>query len=432
MSGESEKKENVGAYTTEQAKLKLCIVCSVYIKHAEDVTSTHRFLHELLKRLVNLGAEVHVVVPHRKGLKKEEIMDNIYIHRFQYIFPSRFQTLAYGHGIPENIKKFHNKLQIPFFVAFMTFKLLMIIRKYDIDVVNPHWAIPGGFCAALTKPIHKKPILLTLYGVDVFPIKYGKFRYLKTFIAYSINKSDKVVGISDTTCEVGKEISGREDIEILPYGIDTERFNPNINGNEIGEKYNLKDYFMILSSGRMVERKGFRYIIEALPDVLEKFSNTKLIISGDGPERENLENLVATLGLRVNVIFSGFIPQGDFPKYMAACDVFVLPAIVDRTGDTEGLGLVLVEAMASGRPVIGSNVGGIPYIIREAEKCGFLVEPKNISELSEKIIILLKDESLREKFGVNGRKVVEERFSWDKIAERYLDELERVMIEDKV
>ena len=430
MSEKLEKRGDVGICTTEQTKLKLCIVCSIYLKHAEDVTSTQRFLHELLKRLANLGADVHVVVPHREGLKKEEIIDDVCVHRFQYMFPSRFQTLAYGQvgGIPGNIKKFHNKLLVLPFMLFMSLKLLMIIRKYDIDIVNSHWAIPAGFCAVLTKPIHKKPILLTLYGADVFPIKYGKFRYLKTFIAYSINKSDKVVGISDTTCEVGKEISGREDIEILPYGIDTERFNPNINGNEIREKYDLKDYFMILSSGRMVERKGFRYLIEALPDVLEKCSNTKLIISGDGPERENLENLVATLGLSENVIFPGFIPEGDFPKYMAACDVFVLPAIVDRTGDTEGLGLVLVEAMASGRPVIGSNVGGIPYIIREAEKCGFLVEPKNVSELSEKIIILLKDESLREKFGVNGRKVVEERFSWDKIAERYLEELYRCVI----
>jgi glycosyltransferase involved in cell wall biosynthesis len=418
MSGESEKKENVGVYTTEQTQLKLCIACSVYIEHAEDVTSTRRFLHELLKRLVNLGAEVHVVVPHREGLKKEEIIDDVYIHRFQYMFPSRFQTLAYGPGIPENIKKFHNKLQIPFFVAFMTFKLLMIIRKYDIDVVNPHWAIPGGFCAALTKSIHKKPILLTLYGVDVFPIEYGKFGYLKAFIAYSINKSDKVVGISDTTCEVGKEISGREDIEILPDGIDTERFNPNINGNEIREKYDLNDYFMIFSSGRMVERKGFRYLIEALPHVLEGFSNTKLIIGGDGPERENLENLVATLGLRENVIFPGFIPHEDFPKYMKACDVFILPAIIDSIGDTEGSATIMLETMACGTPVVGTKVGGIPYAIKNGMG-GFLVEQKNAKQLANKIVMLIKDEELREKMSKVGRKYVEEKFSWTEIAEKY-------------
>lgn len=144
MSEKSEKKENVGVCITEQPKLKLCIVCSVYIEHAEDVTSTRRFLHELLKRLANLGVEVHVVVPHREGLKKEEIIDNVCVHRFQYMFPSRFQTLAYGPGIPENIKKFHNKLLIFPFMLFMTLELLRIIRKYDIDVVNSHWAIPGG------------------------------------------------------------------------------------------------------------------------------------------------------------------------------------------------------------------------------------------------------------------------------------------------
>lgn len=243
---------------------------------------------------------------------------------------------------------------------------------------------------------------------------------------YALNNANKVVGISDATCDAGKEISGREDIEILPDGIDTETFNPRVDENEIKKKYGR----FIFSSGRMVERKGFIYLIKAMPYILKKFPNTKLIIGGDGPEKENLENEIKKLKIEENIILPGFISDEDFPKYMKACDVFVLPSIIDSKGDTEGSATILLEAMACGTPVIGTKVGGVPYAIRDGVG-DFLVEQKNPKQLAEKIIMLLEDEKLREEMGGIGRKYVIKNFSWEKIAERYLKKFEDVKLKYK-
>jgi len=403
--------------------MKILILATGYPRWRSDFANV--YLHRFAKSLTNTGIEVHVVAPHAKGLKKEEVMDGVFIHRFQYLYPSVLQTLAYFPGIPEKIKTVRGKLQIPFFTLSMVEKLLDVIKKHDIDIVNAHWAIPPGFIATFTKMLHGKPVLITLYGAELWPcIKKGS-KIMKWMISYALNRAEKVVAISDATCNAGKEISGRKDIEIIPDGIDTETFNPKIDGEEIRKRHGVNG-FLIFSSGRMVERKGFKYLIEAMLFILKEFPNAKLIIGGDGPERKNLEELAEKLKIKDKVIFPGFIPEEDFPKYMKAADVFVLPSIVDSRGDTEGSATILLEAMACETPVVGTKVGGIPYAIKD-NVGGFLVEQKNSRQLADKIIVLLSDERLRRKLGKIGRKYVEEKFSINKIAEKYI-EIFKVML----
>lgn len=398
--------------------MKICILATGYLRWKGDVSSAKNYLHTLAKSLVNKGVEVHVIAPHAEGLKKEEMMDGVYIHRFQYMYPSSSQTLAYFPGIPEKIKTMKGKIQLPFFMLSMIKKMLDVVKKYDIDIVNAHWAIPPGFIATFTRKLHKKPVLITLYGAELFPVIKKRLKVIKWMISYALNNAEKVVGISDATCNAGKEISGKEDIEILPDGIDVGTFNPSVDGGEIRKKHGLDGHYLIFSSGRMVGRKGFRYLIEAIPYILGKFPNSKVMIGGNGPEKENLEKFVNDMKIKDKVIFPGFIPDEDFPKYMKASDVFVLPSIVDSKGDTEGSATILLEAMACGTPVVGTNVGGIPYAIKNGMG-GFLVEQKNAKQLANKIIMLIKEEDLRKEMSKVGRKYVEEEFSWTEIAEKY-------------
>ena len=405
--------------------MKVLILSTGYPRWKGDFNNV--YLHRLAKSLVKKGVEVHVIAPHAKDIPKEEIIDDVYIHRFQYMYPSKFQSLAYFPGIPEKIKTVKGKTQLPLFMVSLTKKMLEIVKKYDIDVINAHWAIPPGFIATFTKRFHKKPVIVTLYGAELWPAINKNSKFIKLLIKYALSNADKVVGISDATCKAGITISGREDIEVLPDGIDTEKFNHTVNGEEIRIEYGLSDKdYLIFSSGRMVERKGFRYLVEAMSYILDKFPNTKLIIGGDGPERKNIENMAKKLDISDKVIMPGFIPEEDFPKYMRAADVFVLPSIVDSRGDTEGSATILLEAMACGTPVVGTRVGGIPYAIKDGIG-GFLVEERNTKQLAEKIIMLLEDEDLRRRMGSIGRKYVEENFSLDKIAERYIEEFEILM-----
>lgn len=401
--------------------MKILMLATGYPRWKGDFANI--YLHRLAISLVNSGVEVHVIAPHAGGLKKEERIDSINVHRFQYFYPSNFQSLAYFPGVPEKIKTIKGKIQVLPFMLGMIKKMVEVVKKYDIDIINAHWAIPSGFIATFTKKLHEKPVLITLYGAELFPVIKEKSRIMKWMISYALNSAEKVVGISDVTCNAGKELSNRRDIEILPDGIDTETFNPKTNGDEIRKRYELENYYLIFSCGRMVERKGFRYLIEAMPYILKEFSKTKFIVGGDGPERKNLENLAGNLGIKDNVIFPGFIPDENFPKYMKACHVFVLPSIVGSKGDTEGSATILLEAMACGTPVVGTKVGGIPYGIKD-RLGGFLVEQKNPKQLAEKIVILLENQNLRKEMGEVGRIYVEENFSWEKIAKKYVERFE--------
>jgi len=368
--------------------------------------------------LVKIGVKVHVVVPHAEGLRKEEVMDGVHVHRFRYMQPERLQTLAYFPGIPENIKRPFNKMQtIPFAIS-MGKKMLQIVERFEIDVVNAHWALPPAFLSILTKPIYRRPVLTTLYGVELFTAR-SKYAGLKPILSWTINNSDGVVAISGATRNSAVEISARSDIEVIPYGVNMEQFFTESDGAAIKRRYNL-DGHVVLFCGRLVERKGVEYLIRAMPSVIANIPNTSLLVVGEGPEKSGLMQLAVSLGVRNRITFAGSVSNEDLLKFYAACDVFVLPAIVDTYGDTEGFGIVLVEAMASGKPVIGTSVGGISSWFDENEAYGFLVEQKDPINLSKKITTLLNDDKMRKEFGRNARRVAETRFSFSKIAEMYL------------
>lgn len=405
------------------AKMRVCILATGYPKWKGDFSNV--YLHRLAKSLLKRRIEIHAVVPHAEGLKKEEIMEGVFIHRFQYLCPANLQSLAYFSGIPENMKKLSGKIQaIPFTIS-MVREMFKVIDKYDIQIINAHWALPCALLAVLTKKIHRLPVIATLYGVELFLVQ-GKYFVLRPFLKKAVLGSDSVMAISEGTQNIGYKATGREDIKIIPDGVDTNYFSPANNGREIRKRFNLNDYYVIFACGRLVERKGFEYLIKAMPHIIEEIPNAKLIQVGEGPEKSKLTKLASGLGVSERIIFAGAVSNADLAKYYAACDCFVLPSIVDSRGDTEGSGTTLLEAMSSGKPVIGTNVGGIPYALCNGEG-GFLIEQKNSSELARKIIVLLKSENLRKELGDKGREVVEKRFSWDKIAQQYLKEFDSLM-----
>jgi glycosyltransferase involved in cell wall biosynthesis len=172
----------------------------------------------------------------------------------------------------------------------------------------------------------------------------------------------------------------------------------------------------------MVERKGFIYLVRAMPNILKDFPDIKLVMSGEGPEKENLKKEAKKLAVKDSIIFPGFISEVDFPKYMKAAKVFVLPSIVDSKGDTEGSATILLEAMACGTPVVGTKVGGVPYAIKDGIG-GYLVGPKNPGQLAEKIVCLLKSEN---GIGKIGSRYVKENFDTDRIAGLYLEKFEEI------
>jgi glycosyltransferase involved in cell wall biosynthesis len=168
-----------------------------------------------------------------------------------------------------------------------------------------------------------------------------------------------------------------------------------------------------------VERKGIAYLLRALPLIAAAIDAKVAIVGKGDPKVEaDLRAIAGELKLGDRVVFAGKVPEADLIRWYQSCDVFCLPAIVDSQGETEGLGVVLLEALNYARPVVASNVGGIPDIIRDG-KTGLLCPEKDPQALAAAILRLLKDPGLGEKLGRQGCDLVRTEFSWEHIVAQW-------------
>jgi len=394
---------------------RVLVIATTFPRWQNDIRP--EFVYELSKRLQNNGFEIVVLAPHHIGAKKFEIMDGMKVYRFSYFWPDKYQKLVYGGGILPNIQRSNlAKIQVPFLVLSELYYSFKLIKKERIDMIHSHWIIPNGLVGAILKRLCKKTHITTAHAGDVFTIRKSKI--LGIFGSFVLKNSDMITANSEYTKNVIISIENtvKNNVKIIPMGVDTLRFNP-CKASDLRNVYDAE--YLILSIGRLVDKKGIEYLIRAMKDVIKVFPNAKLIIGGSGPDMDKLVKICDNLGLNNNVIFVGYIDNSVLPKYYASSDLFVLPSIETKGGDTEGLGVVLLEAMGCGTPVIGSNIGGITDIIVNGIN-GFLIIPENPQDLSDKIIKILSNNDLRKNISQNGLETVEKKFSWELVTDEFI------------
>jgi glycosyltransferase involved in cell wall biosynthesis len=221
-----------------------------------------------------------------------------------------------------------------------------------------------------------------------------------------------VVAISNYTAGELRELADVP-IEVIPYTISLPEAAPAPSMSQDGTG-------PVLFVGRLVERKGVAHLVEAIARLAGGSVGPRLEIVGDGPERTGLEALAQRLGVADRVVFRGKIPPAELQASYARAAVCVLPSVLDARGDTEGLGVVLLEAMNHGTPVIASRIGGIPDIVEDGVS-GLLVPPGDADALAAALRRLRDDPALARRLGEAGRRRLREQFSWPAIVQRWLD-----------
>jgi len=200
-------------------------------------------------------------------------------------------------------------------------------------------------------------------------------------------------------------------------GVDVTEFEPRQPNLSLRRKLGVVSE-MILFVGRLVEKKGVHNLLAAMQQVLKKFPKATLVLVGDGTQRHELERMAERLEIAGAVRFLGKLPHEQLPEYYAAADLFVGPSVVDRSGDTEGLGVVFIEAASAGLAIVGTSVGGISDVLIH-EVTGIAVEPDQPEALANAIERLLRDEALRRRLGEAGRQHALSQFSWSQVAARF-------------
>lgn len=374
------------------------------------------FVYDLSDLLAKRGFDVIALTPHHKGAKKEEKLGNVRVIRFPYFF-TRWEKLCYDGGIIPNMKKYwYARFLMPLLIFSETIYAYRIAKKEKVDAIHAHWIVPQGFVAAVIKKLTGIPYIVTAHAGDVFPLKN---RLLRWFGKVALRNCFHCTVNSNATKDAVVGVASIPNVDIIPMGVDLSAFSPAKKDDSIRKKLGISGEF-IFTVGRMAEKKGFKYLIDAMPRILEKLPKAKLVMIGDGPERQRLEQQAKELKLEKSVIFAGKVTHKELENWYPTADVFVLPSIVTKEGDTEGLGVVFLEAIASGTPIIGSNVGGIPDIIRHNET-GLLVPEKDSNAVAEAIVNVLTDRKLKEKLTKNAMEFVKERFTWDIVADRFAE-----------
>jgi glycosyltransferase involved in cell wall biosynthesis len=390
-------------------RFKIFLLASSYPRSRTDTASI--FLRQFAEKLSARGISVHVVAP-SDGKTATTIEETVTVHRFQYRPLCLSRGLAYGSGIVANLRQ-NPRLwfQAPFFIISMIFALRRLIRSEQPDVIHAHWILPQGLIAILIKYLYKVPVIVTAHGADAFAFPGQLPNWLKRLV---VVKSD---AWTTNTCATGEVIGLAVSLpapDIIPMGVDVEQFS---RGNPTSLRGELRSGdLLVLFVGRLVEKKGCYDLLEAFSLLGNDLrARTSLWIVGQGVEYEGLHAFATQLGIAPKVRFWGAVSNHRLPDFYAAADLFVAPSIRAESGDTEGQGVVLLEAFAARCCVLSTRVGGIAEVVTEGAT-GLLVEPNAPRQLSAAMESLLGDASLRNRLAANAFQRVNQHYGWEQIA----------------
>jgi len=393
--------------------MKVLVIGSVYPRFHEDAEVP--WLRTSIAHLKKAGLGIQVLAPAYKGLKSHEI-DGVKVNRFRYA-PASWEILTHEEGAPSKMasKPWLQLLAIPYIISGF-FKCIGICRKFRPDVIHAHWPFPHAYIALGAAKLFKIPLVLNFHGAELLLIR--KKKWVKPLLKFAIGQAQAVFANSSFTAGKIKALRN-VDVEWSPYGTTLESGSTSAGngGTSAIVPHPVNGKFKILFVGRHIERKGICYLIEAAKHLPRDQFEIRIV--GVGDITDKLKAQAAEIADAAEIIFTGKLSPEELANEYRTANVFTLPAIVDSKGDTEGLGVVLIEAMELGLPVVASNVGGIPDVVVDGVS-GILVPEKDPEALAGAYRRLAADPGLVKQLLEGAQKRIAECFSWDKIVERQI------------
>ena len=289
-------------------------------------------------------------------------------------------------------------------------------RKYKIRQIHCAKVLPEGLIAFIASLYTHIPFLVYAHGEEIQSgLTSRKFKWLLPKI---YDKAFAIVANSSNTNRLLQEIGVMPSkIHIIHPGVDAQQFIRGMNSSEvIKNRYNLCQKRILLTVGRLQRRKGHDMVIKALPRIKQRFPNVHYVVVGTGEELSSLQKLASEEGVTDSVLFVGYVPDHEIPSYYAACDIFLMPNR-QIEADIEGFGMVFLEASAAGKPVIGGKSGGTDDAILDGIT-GLRINGDNVDQITDAVLALLSDPQKASALGANGRRWVQETFTWDSVVSR--------------
>lgn len=403
--------------------MKILSLTSSYPRFDGDGTAP--FIRSISETLVRLGHSVTVISPYDEAIRPIAT-NGVRLIRFRYVPVRSWHQIGHARSLEGDTDLRQSAFfLIPFFLLFALIHLLQEIRRSKPDILYAHWVLPNGLPVAIVSKIFRIPMVISLHGSDMFIAnRNGAFRTLARWI---FNQSKLVTSCSPEMLEKARALGAPQNSFLLPYGVSPEQFTRlETTPLNIRLRYGWKkDQPVVFSIGRLVHKKGFDVLIRAAVQMKAAIPDVRIIIGGGGVLEQPLKEQIHALGVEDVVMLTGPILWHEVPQYLNEADIFVLPSIYDAKGNVDGLPNVLLEAMACGKAIISSNIGGAPLVIKDQEN-GILVDPGNAEEIGRTANFLLQHPELRETLGKAARETVETRLSWDHICQQLVSRIEAI------
>jgi glycosyltransferase involved in cell wall biosynthesis len=396
--------------------MKVLFIVTAYPRHEGDIITP--WMGETISRLREAGTDVEVLAPAYKGGGATGI-DGVKVHRFRYA-PSSVETLTHDMPAVERIKRSPAfAALLPSYIAAGSQAAARIAREGNFDVVHAFWPIPHGIFGVAARNASRAALVSTFFSAEL--MWSGALRTaFAPILRRIINNSDAITVISSYTAQrLNEYVSGVETVTI-PFGAAAKN-----QGSITPSHRKAGDAFELLFVGRLVKRKGVDVLLNAVKR-LETDKRFHLRIVGGGPELGALKALASDLGVTGQVTFDGVVTNERIAELFRQCDALVLPAIVTETGDTEGLGVVLIEAMGYGKPVIASAAGGIVDIVKNNDT-GLLVPAGDAPALAAAIRQAMDNPAEMARLAERGTAFADQAFGWPAIVGQLMTVYESAM-----
>ncbi len=393
--------------------MRILLIAHGFPRSPDDMAGS--FLLTLARGQQALGHAVGAVVPHAPGLPLEDRIDGVRVWRYRYGTDDQ-ETLAYAGTMHEQaLRSWPARWRLLQFIRASRGAVARITANWRPHVLHVHWWVPGGLAVwppPMLGPAFP-PVVLTSHGTDLFLL--DRFPLARLAARPIFHAASQVTVISTPLVRRVQELGVPDQkVSVIPMPVDAARFTPEEHGGG-GGGGGEDSVMQLLFVGRLIERKGAAYAIEALAHLANQGRQARLTVVGDGPLGGQLEKLASARGVTELVDFRGRLPAARVAEAFAGADVFLMPAVTDWKGEQEGFGLVVIEAMLSGLPVVASRSGGIPDIIQDGET-GLLAPERDAAALARAICRLQDDPALGARLAQAAARRVEAVFSPEAIA----------------
>jgi len=366
------------------------------------------FIFEQVKEIEKHCDNVYVLAPNYANDVKKEDKGRIHIYRFKTYTKKTLDPL-----LRNLFSGFHGFFSLIVFVLIQIFSIYKLSLKYKVDLIHAHWILPSGFSSLIVAKLLRKKIFLTIHGSDVSYCK--KKKILKIVLKFVLKNSDLLIGISDNiTDEIQKFGIQKEKVKRIYLGINKKT----IPSDNLEAKQHVNSKKKIVMVGSLYPIKGISYLQEIIKVLSKKRNDFEFHIIGDGELMHSLKEFIHVNHLEKYCFVHGFLPHKETLEIINNADICI------QTSLSEGLSVVIQEAICMGKPIVATNVGGTKEIVIDNYN-GFIISTQNVQQAVDKLDFLLSSANLIEKMGKNSQEVAKEKLDLEKNVKQLIVEYRR-------